>query len=275
MISNPNSIFYACIANKTTILAEFNTHDADLAILALKCLENAPPLHTSFSHTIRNKTYTFLIEEPFVYFSISDEALENPEVLFFLKSVKEAFDQIVGHVTDLGFVENLSSHCFQGEFNPIFHQLLAPHAVDLEGPNSRREVLYRERSGSLDSPRGKRIGSVPLLGGGGDSAISLKKKKKRRNNVNDGEFNGEEKDGFGENKVDVFDDGGGGGVLSRDFSVSMAKSSGLFAGDLGQQKAKKVWKKHVWVVLSFDLIVCTILFGVWLWVCRGFKCIDG
>ncbi|KAG5546811.1 hypothetical protein RHGRI_018846 [Rhododendron griersonianum] len=167
------------IENKTTILAESNTHDADLATLALKCLEKVLPLHTSFSHTIRNITYTFLIEEPFVYFSISDEALENLEVLFFLKSVTKAFDQIVGHVTDLGFVENLSSHCFQGEFNMIFHQLLAPHAAGLEGPNMRREVLYRERSGSLDSLRGKRIGSVPLLGGG-YLAIRLKMKKKEK-----------------------------------------------------------------------------------------------
>lgn len=180
-------------------------------------------------------------------------------------------------MSDVGSVEKLSSHCFQGEFNPIFHQLLAHQAADLEVPNSKREVLHREHSGSLDSPRGKRIGSMPLLGGG-DMGRGLKKKKKKNrdnnNNNNNGELNGGEKDGFGENKVDMFDDGGG-GVLSRDFSVSMAKGNGLFAGDVGQQKAKKVWKKHVWVVLTMDLIVCSILFGVWLWICRGFKCIDG
>ncbi|XP_027338961.1 phytolongin Phyl2.2 [Abrus precatorius] len=42
---------------------------------------------------------------------------------------------------------------------------------------------------------------------------------------------------------------------------------------LDRQKAKHVWKKHVWVVLLLDLFVCAVLFVIWLWVCSGFKCI--
>ena len=37
-------------------------------------------------------------------------------------------------------------------------------------------------------------------------------------------------------------------------------------------KAKHVWKKHVWVLLLLDLFVCAVLFVIWLWVCSGFKC---
>lgn len=274
MISNPSLIFYACVSKGNTILAEFNSRDADLATLASKCLEKAPLLHVNFSHTVRKKTYTFLMDDPFVYFSIYDESLENSEALSFLHSVKKAFDKIIIS-ENVRSKENLNSHHFQGEFNPVFHQLLASLATEMmEGPQSPLGHLKHGRSGSLDSPRGKRIGSVPLLGG---DSRSLKKKKKKLSN----EGNGECKDGLVENKVDFSKDANA-IVLSRDFSMSMHKGGmsmqkgGLFGDDTGQQqKAKRVWKRHVWVVLSLDLIVCCILFGVWLWICRGFKCIDG
>ncbi|KAL6963437.1 hypothetical protein U1Q18_043442 [Sarracenia purpurea var. burkii] len=264
-ITNPNLIFYTCISKGTTILAEFNSRDADLGALAAKCLEKTPPLHTTFSHTVRKTTYTFLIDGPFVYFAISDENFENLDALAFLRSVKEAFDEIIT-IEDVKSQENLNSHCFQGDFNPIFHQLLASPEEDLEGPHSQRQVFNHDHSGSLDSPRGKRIVSAPLLGG--DTTKSLKKKKKKKFIA---ETNGDGKDGSTQNKVDVSDDTV---VLTRDFSISMGKN-GLFSSDLTHQKAKRAWKKRVWVVLSLDLIVCTILFGVWLWICRGFKCIDG
>uniref|UniRef100_A0A5B7A9L6 Longin domain-containing protein n=1 Tax=Davidia involucrata TaxID=16924 RepID=A0A5B7A9L6_DAVIN len=241
MISNPNFVFYACVSKGTTILAEFNSRDADLGTLAAKCLDNTPPFHTSFSHTVRQKRYTFLIDELFSYFGIFDENTQRSECLSFLKSVKDAFNEII-EGDDIKRLDNLKSHCFQGEFNPVFHQLLASPA-DLEIMHSPRHG----RSGSLDSPRQKKkIGLV-----GGDTCKNLKKKKK--------------------NKVDVSDDGIG---LSREFTVSLQKN-GFHAGDAGNQKAKRFWKKHVWVVLSLDLIVCSILFGIWLWICRGFKCIDG
>ncbi|XP_057472966.1 phytolongin Phyl2.2-like [Actinidia eriantha] len=264
MTLNPNLIFYACISKGSTILAEFNSSDADLGTLAAKCLEKTPPLHTTFSHTVRKRTYTFFIDDPFAYFAISDENLENSDILSFLRSVKDAFDRIV--ISEgVKWNENFNSHCFQGEFNPVFHQLLAS-PVEFDGPNSPRETVKHDRTGSLDSPRGKRIGSVPLLGG--DMSNSLKKKSKKRFNV---EANGDGKERMmGENKVDVSD----AIVLSRDFSIAMSKN-GLFGGDSQHQRAKRVWKRHVWVVLSLDLIVCLILFGVWLWICRGFKCIDG
>uniref|UniRef100_A0A5B7C071 Longin domain-containing protein n=1 Tax=Davidia involucrata TaxID=16924 RepID=A0A5B7C071_DAVIN len=250
MISNPNLIFYACISKGTTILAEFNTKDADLGALAAKCLVKTPPLHTMFSHTIRKKTYMFLIHNPFVYFGIFDENLENSECLSFLESVKDAFNEIT-ESDSIKRLDKLSSHCFQGEFNPVFHQLLASPA-DLEVLHSPREVLKHGGNGSSDWSRGKKIGLVPLLGGDRCKILKKKKKKKRL-----------------ENKVDVSYDGIG---LSREFTVSMQKSA---YSDSGYQMAKRVWKKHVWVVLLLDLIVCSILFGIWLWICRGFKCMEG
>ncbi|CAK9151602.1 unnamed protein product [Ilex paraguariensis] len=266
---NPNPkflIYYACVAKGTTILAEFNSKDADLGALAAKCLEKTPAHHSIFSHTIRDKTYMFLLDDSFLYFAIFDENLDNSEGLSFLKSVKDAFNDIVQNNSVKKRLDSLNSHCFQGEFNPLFHQLLASNS-EFEAPGSPRMVLKLNHGGSerFDSPRGQKIGSLPLLG---DVPKRLKKKKKRFF----GDSYGETKD---QNKVDVSSNDSSAGGLTREFSVVLHKNV-VFSGELGQhQKAKRVWKKHVWIVLSLDLIVCSLLFGIWLWICRGFKCING
>lgn len=262
MISDPSLVYYACVAKGTTILAEFNSKDADLGSLAIKCLEKTPPLHYVFSHTVRNRTYTFFIEDPFAYFAIFDENLENFEGLAFLKSVKDAFNEVAGSSSAKKRLQKLSSHCFQGEFSPVFHHLLASDA-DMEGIHSPSSglKLTHGRNGSMDSSRGGPVGR-PLLG----TAKSLMKKKKRF-------WLGDCVDGSAGNAKDASPDDGAAAGLSREFTVVMHKN-GLYSGDLGQQKAKVVWKKHVWVVLSMDLIICTILFVVWLCICGGFKCVD-
>lgn len=255
---DPNLIFYACIAKGTTILAEFNSKDADLGALALKCLEKIPQFHSIFSHTIRNKIYMFLIDSPFVYFGIFDANLEKSSCVSFLKSVTGSFNLILDQ-NPLKRLTTLNPHCFQGEFNPVFRQLLAS-PLDLEGPDAARMVLNNEGE-NLASVSEKRIGSMPLLSG-----KNLTKKKKRLF----GEINGGKKHLPKENKVDVSSDNGI--TLSREFSlVNSHNKNGLFAVD----KAKRVWRKQLWIVLSLDLIVCCILFGIWLWICRGFKCIAG
>ncbi|XP_059629021.1 phytolongin Phyl2.2 [Cornus florida] len=268
MVSEPDLVLYACISKGTTILAEFNSTDAGLGTLAAKCLEKAPPLHTVFSHTIRNRTYTFLMDDPLVYFAIFDKDLHSSEGLSFLRSVKDAFNEII----DSKCLDNLNSFCFQGEFNPVFHRLLAPPPADSEVRHSPQDVFKRGKGEGLDSLRGEKIGCVPMFNG--DMGKNLKKKKKKKRLFVDA--NVEDEDGFSLNddKVDVSAAAAGGGVRSRELSVFMQKN-GLVAVDPGHQKARRVWKKHVWVVLLLDLIVCCILFGVWLWVCRGFKCIRG
>ncbi|KAL0403238.1 UNVERIFIED_CONTAM: Phytolongin Phyl2.2 [Sesamum radiatum] len=80
MITDPELIHYACIAKGTTVLAEFNSKDAALGEIAAKCLEVTPPFHAIFTHTVRSRTYTFLIEDPFVFFAIFDEKMETRRV---------------------------------------------------------------------------------------------------------------------------------------------------------------------------------------------------
>lgn len=252
-----NMIFYACIAKGTTILAEYMSNDEDLGAIALKCLEKTPQFHSMYSHTIRNKTYIYLIDDPFVYFGIFDGNLEKFLCVSFLKSVIDSFNRILDQ-NPLKRLDNLNPHCFQGEFHPVFHQLVS--ILGMESPDSG-ELGASDESGSLGSMREKRVGLIPLLGG---SEKNVMKKKRRFF----GEASGGKKDVPKENKVDVCCDDGI--TLSREFSLVSSHKNGLFVVD----KAKRVWKKQLWMVLSLDLIVCCIMFAIWLGICRGFKCIS-
>ena len=92
MISDLKWIFYTCISKEIAILAKFNSVDSGLQTLALKCLKKALTLHSMFSHTIRERAYTFLLDKPhlFLYFGIFDEKMERSEALWFLNRVKES-----------------------------------------------------------------------------------------------------------------------------------------------------------------------------------------
>lgn len=250
MIWDPELIYYACIAKGTTVLTEFNSTDAALGAIAVRCLEKTPPFHSTFTHTIRSKTYTFLIDEPFVYFVISHEKLENSEALGFLKSLRDAFGEVLKNEKNL---KKFSSYCYQGEFNPVFHQLLGSGLDHTDG---------------ISSPMGQRMGQSGILHCGlqfnGDNGW------KKMKNWLFGEFNNGRRNREEEN----YQNGGKGIGLSREFSLISHKNEGLYSPELmGLQNSKKVWKKQVLFVLSIDFIVCVILFVVWLWICSGFECI--
>ncbi|XP_073032023.1 phytolongin Phyl2.2-like [Primulina eburnea] len=250
MIWDPALIYYACIAKGTTVLTEFNSKDAALGAIAVRCLEKTPPFHSTFTHTIRSKTYTFLIDERFVYFLISHEKLENSEALGFLKSSRDAFGEVLKNEKNL---KKLSSYCYQGEFNPVFHQLLGSGLDHTDG---------------ISSPMGQRMGQSGILHCGlqfnGDDGW------KKMKNWLFWEFNGGRRNSEEEN----YHTGGKGFGLSREFSLISHKNGGLHSPELmGLQNSKQVWKKQVCFVLSLDFIICVILFVVWLWICSGFECI--
>ncbi|KAM2281835.1 hypothetical protein ACFX1S_042379 [Malus domestica] len=219
MISNPDLIFYACIAHKVMILGEFSK-EPGLGKLAQQCVEVAPPHHSMFSHTL-----------------------------------KSGFEDVSGSGSIL-VRDNFAPSCLQVQFDSIIRKVMAS---DL--PNSPAA----SRNLSFGASKGKKMVLTPLLGKNPSEGL----KKKRRLS---GEVNGDLcKDVTAmEKKVDVCDDANGGGF--RDFPLPTQKSGLLPSGD--RQKAKQVWTRHVWVVLILDLFVCAVLFGIWLWVCRGFKCID-
>ncbi|KAM1029642.1 hypothetical protein EV1_041709 [Malus domestica] len=219
MISNPDLIFYACIAHKVMILGEFSK-EPGLGKLAQQCVEVAPPHHSMFSHTL-----------------------------------KSGFEDVSGSGSIL-VRDNFAPSCLQVQFDSIIRKVMASDLTN--SPAASRNL-------SFGASKGKKMVLTPLLGKNPSEGL----KKKRRLS---GEVNGDLcKDVTAmEKKVDVCDDANGGGF--RDFPLPTQKSGLLHSGD--RQKAKQVWTRHVWVVLILDLFVCAVLFGIWLWVCRGFKCID-
>ncbi|KAG5251116.1 phytolongin Phyl [Salix suchowensis] len=231
MISNSNQVFYACIAKGPTIVAEFSPgEESGIEIIGQRCIEKTPPNHSMFSHTTCSKTYTFLIDDPFAYFAILMRISRSPSIYGF-EPCKEW--EILALDADL------------------VNALMEESSKDSRNPRC------------LDSTNGKGAVIRPLLPKPTKFLMMMKKKKKKRPF---GEANGDHYGGDlgNNNKVN-----GVGEHDNRGFSVSMMqKSGGFYMGD-GKQKAKQIWKKHVWVVLTLDLIVCAVLCGVWLWVCRG------
>ncbi|KAF3500949.1 hypothetical protein F2Q69_00043459 [Brassica cretica] len=139
--------------------------------------------------------------------------------------------------------------------DPVFAEIVGGVDVDLELDmdlvGSPRSVARDSRNPSIDSSKGRRASLMPLLG---KQLKALKKKNKRLHTEDSGDV-GMIKE-TSEKKVDLCGNGNGGVSHHR-------------------QKAKQMWKKHVWFVLIFDFCICALLFGIWLWVCEGFQCVNG
>ncbi|XP_054788936.1 phytolongin Phyl2.2-like [Prosopis cineraria] len=256
MISSPNFIHYACVAKGTTILAQHGSKEPHIEELAAKCLEQAPLHHCMFSHSVKNRTYAFLIDQAFVYFAIFDEKLLKSEALWFLDRIKCALNAILKgrSITDS---DDFSPLCFQAQFDPIFGESMTS---DLESEKPLQGQNKDDRKPSVGSVKGKKSMMVPLL-----EQPSKSLKKKRRVSVEGNVMDG--KDAAMENKLEMGDDIN---CCTRDFALSAPKGR---AND--RQKAKQIWKKHVCVVLLLDVLVCAMLFVIWLWVyCRGYKCMQ-
>ncbi|KAF7830724.1 phytolongin Phyl2.2 [Senna tora] len=257
MISNPGFIYYACIARGSTILAQYGgSKEPKIEDLAAECLAKTPLHHSVFSHTVRRRTYTFVMHDPFVYFAIFDEELVKSEGLLFLNRMKCALDELLKGRSIMSF-DDFTPLCFQSQFDPFFREAMALDLdSDLKSVDPYRIENNDSRNSSLDSVQGKRSAMAPLL-----AVPGLKKKKRLGTEANEMDM----KHAATENKVDLCDciDG-----FSRDLQLPVPHKSVINE----RQKAKQIWKKHVWVVLLLDVFVCAVLFVIWLWVCRGFKC---
>ncbi|KAJ4954704.1 hypothetical protein NE237_011487 [Protea cynaroides] len=258
MISNPDLILYACVSKGTTVLAEVSTGNKELKTLALECLKKTPSLHAMFSHTVGKKIYSFLMEDPFVYFAIVDEELGKPEGLGFLKCVKDAF-KVVLHNRRLKNFDNLTNDYFHGELTPIFNKLLTTSGERYVFPPPPPPSLI-SRDSSVDSRSGFIVGRIPSIER--PSNYSQKKNSKKRELE---EMNTGSRDIPIENMVRVHEDG-------PEFSVPLHKN-GLHSGNVVRRQTQKMWRRYVLTALLMDIMVCCVLLGVWLWVCRGFKCL--
>ncbi|KAG2263050.1 hypothetical protein Bca52824_070129 [Brassica carinata] len=214
--------------------------EPEIEALALRCIEDVPPHHSMISHTVRKRTYASFIDGSFTYFAILDEAVTKTESLWLFTRLKSAVEALV---SDGSALDNPTQLCLQSKLDPVFSEIASggggDNNKDLEPElglvGSPREI---KNIPSLDSSKERSL--KPLLA---KPLMVLKKNKKRVQT---------------EAKMDQ--------GLPR---------NGLIHDHHHRQKAKQIWKKHVWVVLMFDVCICVVLFGIWLWVCQGFQCIQG
>ncbi|KAK1276151.1 hypothetical protein QJS04_geneDACA012775 [Acorus gramineus] len=177
-------ILYACVSTGSTVLADATIgsggDDEDLEAIAAKCLENAPPHHLRYSHTVRGRVYSFLMDGgPFVFFSISEDGRGPP--FRFLRRVRDAFAASIGSPGR----RRIFRRCFQERFGPVIRRLA-----------------------EADEKAGVEI----------ECAAEAK-------------------------------------------------------GEEEERRRREAWRRHVRVILAADLVVCLVLFAIWMSICGGLRCI--
>ncbi|KAH0453610.1 hypothetical protein IEQ34_017934 [Dendrobium chrysotoxum] len=53
----------------------------------------------------------------------------------------------------------------------------------------------------------------------------------------------------------------------------MPLQKSLSARNRMQQNGRRLWWRYVKILVAIDALLCLVLFGIWLAVCRGFQCI--
>ncbi|OVA14717.1 hypothetical protein BVC80_1819g34 [Macleaya cordata] len=240
MISDPNLILYACVSKGTMILAELTFGDHDLETLALQCLEKTPTLHVTFSQTTANRTYSFLIDDPFVYFAIfKKDNCESDQGLQFLELVKDSFiNKILNKNKNKNkSINDLTPHCFHEEFDPIFRGLISTESDELSPINLSPYAFSRDsRNGSLDSrSSGNKVSSTPLLGR--SSRWGKNNKKKKRS------------DEFTDHSDEqVLNSSSSGTNSRREHSQSQSQSQrngNYYIEEIRHQEAQRRWRENV------------------------------
>ncbi|KAG9448228.1 hypothetical protein H6P81_014356 [Aristolochia fimbriata] len=266
MDSETNRILYACVSKGTTVLAELCSGDENVAALGLQCLVKSPPLHHIYSHTSGNRLYSFLIEDQFVYFAIYDESLGKAQGLSFLHRVNNAFLKLLKS-RGIDASNDLTSHSIGEEFAPMFRYLMQMQPSEKE--TSPRDVVVAEvQSGSLDENTNVENVNVPFT----EAPLFGKPKSNKYEKISRSlseEENGGPTGFQAEDKVDVTIERN----ASREYGLPLQKNG--CCGRIGRQtRARKAWRQHVRIVLFVDFVVCCVLFGIWLSICKGFQCIS-
>ncbi|XP_043696779.1 phytolongin Phyl1.1-like [Telopea speciosissima] len=279
MGSIQNMVYYCCVAKGNRILYAYSCGDPEIDKLAVLCLERAPPFHTWYFQSVRKKTYGFLMEDGYIYFSIVDESLGNPGVLQFLEHVRNEFKKLAKS-SSRGSISGLNSDRFQEQLVPVIRRLINS-LEKVSQPQSdgdwMPEIPTSQHPGPSPSPESGQTEvatstKAPLLG-----KFSKQEKKKMKDRVIEVRDNGSEEHRKSTDR-EVRDDvstieSDNHGVVVSSFSVQKGSSSMSITAD--PQHARDRWRRQVRIVIALDVLVCLILFALWLGICGGFRCISG
>ncbi|XP_042493047.1 phytolongin Phyl1.1-like [Macadamia integrifolia] len=275
MGSIQNMVFYCCVAKGNRILYAYSCGDPEIDKLAVLCLEKAPAFHTWYFQSVRKKTYGFLMEDGYVYFSIVDESLGNPGTLQFLKHVRDEFKK-AAKSSSRGSISGSNSVRLQEQLVPVIRHLinsLGKVSKPQSDGGGMPEIPSSQHPGPSPSPESGQTEvatstKAPLLG-----KFSKQEKKKMKDRVievrdNTSEEHRKSTDREMKDYASTIESDNHGVVVS-----SMSVQKGSSSTDL--QHARDRWRRQVWIVIGLDVLVCLILFALWLGICGGFQCISG
>lgn len=275
MASIQNTVHYCCVSRGNRTSYVYSGGDHEIENLAALSLERTPPYHKWYFETIGKKTFGFLMEDGFVYFTIVDEGLGNPGVLQFLEHVRDEFKK-VARKGSRGSFSGLNSINVQEQLVPVIRRLVTSlEHVYQSGNDWNAETSSSDNMGLSPSPSNTdgqteipNSTKAPLLG-----KSNKQEKKKLKDHVitlRDIELDEHRKSTDRGVKVDstTMDANNQGGAGS---SISLQKDSSMRIRSSSQNIRKKWWRQ-VRIVLAIDAAVCLILFIIWLSVCGGFGC---
>lgn len=210
----------------------------------------------------------------------------------FLEQVRHEFISCVCACGLLADHRRLEANSLDTLIDPIFRRLVGPFVgipqkekqriaeevesrryadaeADVEAGLSRgycstEMSAYDNYNQASDKSSGSRSPSTPLIG----KTIGKKyKQKTHKEEARDAMENGEDNKGKAFDKVhrmEIAKD-----VGSPNAQVQRLGSSKSFRG---QQVAQRMWWKSVKLILLLDVLICLILFCIWLGICQGFSC---
>ncbi|KAF5479354.1 hypothetical protein F2P56_000186 [Juglans regia] len=274
-----NTVYYCCIYRRrgNRILYTYSGGDREIENLAILCLERTPPFHRWYFETMCKKTFGFLMEDGYVYFTIVDEGLGNSGVLRFLEHVQDEFKK-VARKGSRGSFSSMSSIGLQEQLVPVIRRLITILENVSQGGSDWTGETRSSLHVGLSPPSHNVNGQIetvsstkaPLLG-----KSSKQDKKKAKDHVigtRDMELEENRRSTDRGVKVDLesLDSHNQGGAGS---SVSLQKDMGSMRIRSGSQSIRKKYWHQVRIVLAIDAVVCIILFVIWLLICRGISCL--
>ncbi|KAF5741952.1 VAMP-like protein [Tripterygium wilfordii] len=271
-----NRVHYCCVSRANRTLHVYSGGDHEVENMASLCLEVTPSYHKWYFETIGRRTFGFLIEDGYVYFTIIDAGLGNPGVLQFLELVRDEFKK-VARKGSRGSFSSMSSINIEEQLVPVIHRLITSlEHVSQSGNGWNVGAASSDHVGlsPLPSTANNQIDAAtstkaPLLG-----KSSKQEKKKAKEHVivmRDIELEEHRKSTDRGVKVDTTAlDTSSQGVATS--SISLQKDLGSMRMRAGSRTIRKKWWRQVWIVLAIDAAVCLILFIIWLLICRGLEC---
>lgn len=287
----PNLIYFSSIATtRLQIIAQYLDGDEALLSIAVKCLEQIPPFHSRFSYTTNMRMFGCIIESPFIYCAIIDEALRKSDAFSFLEQVRDEFKMYLRNGGLSIHDSRLEAHSADHDFDPIFRRLVVPFAgipqKDKDPPDyhmqapwendvdfeeacaSTTTTAYEDEEQSLNSEKGpgSRSPSTPLIG-----KASTHKKKKGKDQAKDSKDSRMDSKGKSADKVQKLE------IVVEGSTSSASGSQMQKTGSMkyrSQQVARRMWWRNVKLILLLDVILCLILLAIWLGVCGGISCMQ-